>query len=97
MTQNIYPTVKDEKDVLRALQEIVRLRETEDISDFQNLNNRFVTGRGLFRSRAAPSTPTNVLATDSEGDIVNDATYEYKLLNISGVLKWDRRALSVGW
>lgn len=97
MTQSLYPNVRNQDDVVPALQEIIRIRETEDISNFQNLNNRFVLGRGLLLSRAAPSSPTNVLATDSEGDIVNDATYEYKLLNISGTLRWDRRLLSTAW
>ena len=77
---------------------MARLRETEDISDFNNLDNRFVRGRGLFETRAAPSSPSDVLAADEEGDIVNDNTYEYKLLNISGTgLRWDRRTLDVGW
>lgn len=98
MTQSLYPHVVDETDVVEAIREIARLREDEDISDFQNLNERFVLGRGLFETRAAPSTPSDVLATDNEGDIVNDNTYEYKLLNISGTgLRWDRRTLSVGW
>lgn len=97
MTQTPYPEVRGEEDVVRALQEIITLRETEDISDFQNLNNRFVLGRARGQQRAAPSANTDVLATDSEGDYVNDGTYEYKLLNISGTLKWDRRTLSVAW
>ncbi|HUV84254.1 MAG TPA: hypothetical protein VMV86_01010 [Methanosarcinales archaeon] len=97
MTQSLYPETRNEDDIIRTLQEIARLRETEDISDFQNLNQRFVLGRGLFTSRAAPSSNSDVLATDNEGDIVNDATYEYKLLNISGSLKWDRRTLDVSW
>ena len=97
MTTSQYPTVIDEEDILRVLQEIVRLREQEDISDFQNLNERFVKGRGLFTSRSAPSSNSDVLATDNEGDIVNDATHEFKLLNISGTLKWDRRTLDVAW
>jgi len=97
MTQTPYPEVRDENDVVRALQEIITLRETEDISDFLNLNNRFVAGRARGQQRAAPSSNSDVLSTDSEGDYVNDATYEYKLLNISGVLKWDRRTLSVAW
>lgn len=98
MTSSLYPETRDENDVVNTLQEIARLRETEDISDFQNLNNRFVLGRGLFETRAAPSSPSDVLATDELGDIVNDATHEYKLLNISGTgLRWDQRALSIGW
>ena len=97
MTSSLYPETRDEDDVVNTLQEIARLRETEDIGDFQNLNNRFVLGRGLFETRAAPSTPSDVLATDELGDIVNDSSFEYKLLNISGTLLWDRRALNTGW
>jgi len=98
MTTSVYPVVRDEKDLLPALVEIVRIREDEDISDFNNLDQRFVLGRGLFETRAAPSSPSDVLATDELGDIVNDATFEYKLLNISGTgLRWDRRALNVSW
>jgi len=97
MTQSPYPEVRTEEDMLPALQEIRRLREQEDISDFTNLNNRFVLGRGRFTSRVAPSSNSDVLATDTEGDIVNDATFEYKLLDISGTLKWDRRTLDVSW
>ena len=96
MTTNLYPETKKDSDVVKNLQEIERIRE-EDIANFQNLNQRFVLGRGLLTGRAAPANATDVLATDQEGDIVNDATYEYKLLNISGTLKWDRRALSTGW
>lgn len=85
------------RDAIDNLQEIARIRETEDISDFANLNQRFVLGRGRFVSRSAPANATDVAATDEEGDIVNDATYEYKLLNISGTLKWDRRTLNTSW
>jgi len=105
MTTSLYPTTgkstdieKTVSDIVDNLQEIARLREAEDISDFQNLTQRFVSGRGLFETRAAPSSPSDVLSTDEEGDIVNDATHEYKLLNISGTgLRWDQRALSIGW
>ncbi|CAB4214630.1 hypothetical protein UFOVP1454_56 [uncultured Caudovirales phage] len=97
MTTSLYPETRTEKDVLRNMQEIARIRETEDVSDFQNLNNRFVLGRARGVTRAAPSSNSDVLSTDEVGDYVNDGTYEYKLLNISGTLKWDRRTLSVAW
>jgi len=97
MTSSLYPIVNDEEDVLDAVQEMVRLRQDEDISDFQNLTERFVLGRGRFTSRVAPTSNSDVLATDDKGDIVNDATFEYKLLDISGTLKWDRRTLDVSW
>jgi len=97
MTSSLYPLTTIEAEIIPTLQEIARLRESEDISDFTNLNNRFVLGRGLFTGRAAPSSNSDVLATDNEGDIVNDATHEFKLLDISGTLKWDRRTLDVAW
>lgn len=97
MTQSIYPFVRNLDDVIDALNEISRLREDEDISDFQNLTERFVLGRGRFTTRTAPTSNSDVLATDNEGDIVNDATHEFKLLTISGTLKWDRRTLDVSW
>lgn len=98
MVSSLYPETRNEEDVVKNLQEIARLREQEDISDFDNLPNRFVRGRGLFQERAAPSSPSDVLATDQEGDIVNTATHEYKLLNIPSTgLRWDRRALDVAW
>jgi len=98
MTTSLYPETRNEDDVVRSLQEMARIREDEDIGDFTNLPQRFVSGRGLFETRAAPSSPSDVLATDELGDIVNDATHEFKLLNISGTgLRWDRRALDVSW
>lgn len=96
MTTSPYPLTTTEDDIIPDLQEIARLRDG-DISDFDNLVNRFVRGRGRFTERAAPSSNSDVLATDNEGDIVNDATFEYKLLDISGTLKWDRRTLDVAW
>ncbi len=58
----------------------------------------FVEGRARGLTRAAPTSATDVLASDKKGDFVNDGTYEYKLVETSvGVLKWDRRLLSVGW
>jgi len=97
MTSSLYPFTDSEEDILDTLKEMARLRDSEDISDFENLPQRFVSGRGLFTTRVAPSSNSDVLAGDTEGDIVNDATFEYKLLDISGTLKWDRRTLDVSW
>ncbi len=92
----LYPLLNNDEQIPDIIREIVRIRNN-DLDDWNNLPSQFVQGRGLFTTRAAPSSATDVLATDQEGDICNDATYEYKLLTISGVLKWDRRTLSVGW
>jgi len=92
----LYPLLMDDKQIPGILREVIRIRN-DDVDDWANLTQQFVQGRGRFTTRAAPANATDVDATDQEGDIVNDATYEYKLLNISGSLKWDRRTLSVGW
>ena len=97
MTTSQYPSIITETNVVETLQEIVRLREDEDVSDFTNLPNRFVSGRGLFQTRVAPSSSSDVLATDVEGDIVNDATHEFKLLELSGTLAWTRILLDTAW
>ncbi len=95
MTFNPYPYTATSEDIIPNLREIQRLREQEDIPDFINLNQRFVAGRNSTR---VPSSATNVLSTDNLGDIVNDATFEYKLIDIGGgTLRWDRRTLDVAW
>lgn len=96
MTTTLYPLLLEEEQLMDVVREIVRLRDS-DVSDFTNLNQRFVSGRGLFTTRAAPADANDVLATDQEGDIVNDSTYEYKLLLIGSDLKWDRRTLDTSW
>jgi len=97
MTTTLYPEVLFDRDIIPALQEIARIRENEDVSEFENLNNRFVAGRGRFKQRSAPTAPNDVLSTDNLGDILNDDLYEYKLLEIGGVLLWDRRTLNTTW
>ena len=96
MTRSAYPVVNSREDLLDAYKEMARLRDNEDIPDFTNLTNRFVRGRTTSR---VPSSPSDVLASDSEGDIVTDAPngFEYKLVNNNGTLVWDRRALTISW
>lgn len=91
----LYPVYA--KDLIPDIvQDIVRIRNN-DVDDWNNLPSQFVQGRGLFTTRAAPADAMDVLATDQEGDICNDATYEYKLLLIGSDLLWDRRLLDTSW
>lgn len=92
----LYPLLVDDKQIPDIIREMVRMRDT-DVDDWNNLSQQFVQGRGRFTTRAAPANASDVDATDQEGDYVNDAIYEYKLLNISGTLLWDRRTLDTGW
>lgn len=93
---DLYPLLTHENQIPNIIRDVIRIRQ-DDVNDWNNLPQQFVQGRGRFTSRAAPANATDVLATDQEGDIVNDATYEYKLLDISGTLLWDRRTLDTGW
>ena len=99
MTTETYPkflNVKndDNSEIIMILLEIIRLRD-EDITDFNNLNRRFLPGRATDR---VPSSPTDVVPrVDATGDIVNDGIFEYKLINDAGDLKWDRRTLDFSW
>ena len=96
MTRSAYPLVNTAEDLVDFAQEITRLREIEDVPDFTNLTQIFVSGRTTTR---IPSTPTDVLETDNQGDIVTDGAngFEYKLVDVSGTLTWDRRTLNTSW
>lgn len=96
MTTTPYPLVSSTQDILDFVKEITRLREIEDIPDFTNLTQRFVSGRTTTR---IPSSPSDVLATDNLGDIVTDVPngFEYKLVDNGGTFVWERRALNIAW
>lgn len=92
----LYPLLNEDSQIPDIIKQIIRIRNN-DLDDWNNLSSQFVQGRARFKTRAAPSSPTDVLATDQLGDIVNDDVYEYKLLDIGGALKWDRRTLNTSW
>lgn len=83
-------------DVTRVMDFAVRERKT-DVSDFDNLNNRFIAGRKTGR---IPTGASDVGPLDKVGDfnIANDGTttYIYALVNIAGTATWQRVAMS-GW
>lgn len=89
-----YPQCNNEKDLLTVVQKMVQLRKQEDIPDWINLSQVYFLGRLTFR---IPSAFNNVIAGDRQGDTTNDGTYLYQLLNIAGVLKWNRTSLNVSW
>jgi methyl coenzyme M reductase beta subunit len=93
MTKTLYPLITNDTQIPEIVREMVRLRE-QDVADFTNLPQVFLGGRTGVR---IPSSPSDVLATDNVGDVVNDDTYEYKLVQTTGGALWDRRTLDVGW
>ena len=96
MARSAYPIVTKQDDFVNFAKEITRIREIEDVPDFTNLNKNFVSGQTTTR---VPSSPSDVLATDTEGDIVTDGTngFEYTLIDVSSTLTWDRRTLNFAW
>lgn len=62
----------------------------------ENGRTAFVLGR--YRTdRTAPTSATDVVNGDLEGDYLYDATYQYTLVNAGGAIRWDRRTLNVSW
>lgn len=90
---NAMPTISQ---VGKFLQYIQRARQVEDLPDWDNLNQVFVSGRS---SRRVPSSATDVVAGDKLGDIVyaTDGTFMYTLVSASGTNVWGRVALTLSW
>lgn len=81
---------------LTDIKDIIAERK-RDVIEYNALKTGKKQGRIRTGIRAVPSSATDVIQGDAEGDIVTDATYIYELVTVSGSLKWDRRAHSVGW
>lgn len=84
------------KDVEKWLNRISQLRGIEDLPDYTNQKNIYISGRSTTR---VPSGHTNVIAGDRVGDMVfaTDASYVYYLVDKSGTLVWARVALDTAW
>lgn len=85
------PSTPTNDDVVFWIDEVARLREQEDIGDFDNLVNRFIRGRKVAK---VPSSSTDVDATDQEGDFNYDDSFMYLAVLNSGNLVWRRVALA---
>lgn len=91
-----YPSLLKEtiQDIAKVLREIVRLRESEDIGDFDNLTHTFMRGRKVEK---VPASHSDTSTDDTEGDFNFSAAYLYIAVDDSGTLKWARVALNVAW
>lgn len=94
-----YPVINNSptaSQVGNFLQTIQRLRQVEDLPDWDNLNQVFVSGRS---SRRIPSSATDVVAGDKLGDqvVAVDGSYLYMLVSVSGTNKWARISLDESW
>jgi hypothetical protein len=86
---DIYPNIKEETDILKGLQYIVRLRQ-DDVNAYNNLNNQFISGRKVGR---IPSGSSDVIDGDVIGDFNVNATYAYFLIDNAGTAEWRRVAV----
>jgi len=93
---NPYPDLiaRDIDSVSQSVEEMIKERRF-DVKDYDNLQNRFLSGRKVGK---IPTGATDVTSLDKAGDfnIAYDgsATYLYALVNISGNAEWRRVALS---
>jgi len=62
-----------------------------DINDFINLKNVFISGRKVGK---IPSGASDIEVTDRVGDINYDASYLYIVIDNGGTAEWRRIALS---
>ena len=67
----------------------------EDISDFDNLANRFIAGRKVGK---IPTGSADIEATDRVGDVsfAANGAFIYYFVDVSGTPAWRRIAL-VSW
>lgn len=86
---DVYPNIKNEDDILRGLQYIVRLR-SDDVEAYNNLNNVFISGRKVGR---IPSGSPDVIDGDVVGDFNVNATHAYFLIDNAGTAEWRRVAV----
>lgn len=88
---NDYPqiTPSTEGDVKELLRSITEER-TNDIRDFDNLQNKFMAGRKVGK---IPANSADIDPTDRLGDFNTDADYLYIVIDDSGAA-WRRVALS---
>lgn len=79
-------------DVNRCLETVVKQR-TQDIKDFDNLQNTYISGRKVGK---IPTGATDISPSDRIGDINYDNSYLYIVINNSGTAEW-RRASLASW
>lgn len=91
MTTTPWPQFNDTtpKGIDFFLRYLSRTRNA-DISEFKNLNNRFIMGRKVGK---IPSASADVVSTDALGDFNYDASYLYILIDNSGTPAWRRASL----
>lgn len=78
------------EQVIAAFKQIVKIRNSDDIQAFTNLNKTLIIGRLTAR---VPSASNDVIEGDLVGDFCPTATYLYMLVANSGTPAWRRIAM----
>lgn len=92
-----YPPYVNDSNVVSVVREIMTLRR-EDINEVDGLGQNKLKGRNRNGVRAVPTSATDVVSGDIEGDVVVDATYRYELVDVAGTgLRWRIEELDVSW
>ena len=86
------PTPQELEDWIR---DVTRLRQLEDLPDYTNLPNIFISGRSV--SRTAPTSNSDIDASDVVGDWLYNGGYLYICVDDSGTAKWGRITVNVSW
>ena len=89
---NDYPSLSP--DTPGTIEEILRIivrERTIDVRDFNNLQNRFMSGRKVGK---VPSGSLDVDTSDRVGDFNYTNQYFYLLVDNSGTAEWRRIALA---
>lgn len=87
--KNRFPIVsKTLEGLFDFIDEITRLRD-DDLSDFDNLKNVFISGRKVGK---VPSSSSDITG-DRVGDFNYDASYIYICVDNAGTAAWRRASL----
>lgn len=83
-------TVSNLPELIEIVRYILKERRN-DINDFENLKNVFISGRKVGK---IPTGATDITNDDKVGDISYDASYLYIVVDNSGTAEWRRVALA---
>ena len=81
---------KTPSDIINTLDFIVKVRK-DDVADFNNLKNVFISGRKVAK---IPAGASDIVVTDTVGDFNYDTSYIYICVDNSGTAEWRRVAIS---
>lgn len=87
-----FPNVQpDNDDDIELLLRYILKERQNDVKDFDNLNNNFISGRKVGK---IPTGAADVSSSDKVGDFNYDVNYIYIVVNNAGTAQWRRAALA---